>query len=95
MSLDLERLLCRMIAPNADLRCTATGAMADDYWHRRNGVDMHRMLCSLIYGAFIDNNQGGPQAAILVHLQLSTKIWPTLLRHRQRRSTGFLTHLLV
>lgn len=48
MSLDLERLLCRMIAPNADLRCTATGAMADDYWHRRNGVDMHRMLCSLI-----------------------------------------------
>ncbi|KAF8349484.1 hypothetical protein F5887DRAFT_1235165 [Amanita rubescens] len=46
MSLDLERLLCRMITPNADLRCTATGAMADDYWHRRNGSDMHRRSAS-------------------------------------------------
>lgn len=32
MSSSLEKLLRRMILPNADLRCTAGAAMADPYW---------------------------------------------------------------
>lgn len=28
----MEKLLRRMILPNADLRCTAEAAMADPYW---------------------------------------------------------------
>ncbi|KAG6853053.1 hypothetical protein C0991_007197 [Blastosporella zonata] len=35
MSKDIERMLRRMIAPNADLRCTATQAMSDSYWAYR------------------------------------------------------------
>ncbi|KAG7088184.1 hypothetical protein E1B28_012202 [Marasmius oreades] len=32
MSKGVEKLLRRMLAPNADLRCTATEAMKDSYW---------------------------------------------------------------
>ena len=32
MSKGVEKLLRRMILPNADLRCTASEAMADPYW---------------------------------------------------------------
>lgn len=32
MSKGIERLLRKMIAPNADLRCTASEAMKDIYW---------------------------------------------------------------
>src|SRR5882762_7300842 len=32
MSKGAEKLLKRMIAPNADLRCNATAAIADTYW---------------------------------------------------------------
>lgn len=35
MSAGMERLLKRMLAPNADLRYTATRAMADVYWSDR------------------------------------------------------------
>ena len=32
MSKGVEKLLRRMVLPNADLRCTASEAMADLYW---------------------------------------------------------------
>ena len=32
MSNTVEKLLRRMIFPNADLRCTAEAALADPYW---------------------------------------------------------------
>lgn len=32
MSGSIEKLLRRMILPNADLRCTAEAAIADSYW---------------------------------------------------------------
>ena len=32
MSKGMEKLLRRMVLPNADLRCTASQAMADPYW---------------------------------------------------------------
>ncbi|EMD40192.1 hypothetical protein CERSUDRAFT_45824 [Gelatoporia subvermispora B] len=35
MSKGLERLLRRMIQPNADLRCTASHAMSDSYWAQK------------------------------------------------------------
>jgi len=31
----MEKLIRRMIAPNADLRCTASEAMSDSYWYRQ------------------------------------------------------------
>ncbi|KAF7364956.1 Protein kinase domain-containing protein [Mycena venus] len=34
MSKTIEKLLRRMISPNADLRCTATDAMNDPYWRQ-------------------------------------------------------------
>ncbi|KAJ7600903.1 hypothetical protein C8J56DRAFT_911575 [Mycena floridula] len=43
MSKSAERLLRRMIAPNADLRCTATEAMNDAFWHK----DSHRRSSSV------------------------------------------------
>jgi len=33
VSKPVEKLLKRMIVPNADLRCTAKDAMGDSYWH--------------------------------------------------------------
>lgn len=44
MSLGLERLLGRMVVPNADLRCTAMDAMADDYWRYSTSVNTPSML---------------------------------------------------
>ncbi|PFH46524.1 hypothetical protein AMATHDRAFT_199381 [Amanita thiersii Skay4041] len=46
MSQDVERLLRRMTAPNADLRCTATDAMEDEYWHHRPFAVTHRRSSS-------------------------------------------------
>ncbi|TFK40865.1 hypothetical protein BDQ12DRAFT_648195 [Crucibulum laeve] len=47
MSSGMERLLHRMIAPNADLRCTATQAMADAYWGpRKDALAAHRRSTS-------------------------------------------------
>jgi serine/threonine-protein kinase GIN4 len=34
MSKSIEKLLRRMISPNADLRCTASDAMNDGYWRQ-------------------------------------------------------------
>lgn len=42
MSKAVEKLLRRMIAPNADLRCTASEAMFDPYWlQREESVSSH------------------------------------------------------
>ncbi|KAF8645210.1 hypothetical protein AX16_008037 [Volvariella volvacea WC 439] len=38
MSPGIERLLQRMIVPNADLRCTASQAMEDPYWEPTEGL---------------------------------------------------------
>ncbi|KAK2465369.1 hypothetical protein APHAL10511_002723 [Amanita phalloides] len=46
MSQGFERLLRRMVAPNADLRCTATGAIADEYWNHRTILNTHRRSAS-------------------------------------------------
>ncbi|KAF5382497.1 hypothetical protein D9615_003045 [Tricholomella constricta] len=41
MSKGVERMLRRMVAPNADLRCTATQAMNDPYWAYRKDSTAH------------------------------------------------------
>ncbi|KZV68473.1 kinase-like protein [Peniophora sp. CONT] len=48
MSKSVERLLRRMVQPNADLRCYAPDALADTYWtHDRETVSsMHSKSCS-------------------------------------------------
>ncbi len=42
MSKGMEKLLRRMISPNADLRCTASEAMQDPYWKTREEDPQHR-----------------------------------------------------
>ncbi|KAK7048599.1 kinase domain-containing protein [Favolaschia claudopus] len=44
MSKPMERLLRRMISPNADLRCTASDAMKDSYWRQADST--HRRSAS-------------------------------------------------
>ena len=39
MSPAVENLLQRMVLPNADLRCTATAAIADPYWKQSDSPD--------------------------------------------------------
>ncbi|KAK0464358.1 kinase-like domain-containing protein [Desarmillaria tabescens] len=47
MSKGMEKLLRRMISPNADLRCTASQAMQDPYWQTRKEEDpRHRRSSS-------------------------------------------------
>lgn len=41
MSKGMERMLRRMLMPNADLRCHAVHAMADMYWHVRPESAIH------------------------------------------------------
>jgi hypothetical protein len=48
MSKGIEKLLKRMIAPNADLRCNATEAMADAYWSSRVESAVHSALFFLL-----------------------------------------------
>ncbi|KAI0330464.1 hypothetical protein GY45DRAFT_1323595 [Cubamyces sp. BRFM 1775] len=57
MSKAVERLLRRMILPNADLRCTASDAMKDPYWtaeveiektHRKSASVSHSRSSSLV-----------------------------------------------
>ncbi|KAH9924299.1 uncharacterized protein BXZ73DRAFT_103586 [Epithele typhae] len=57
MSKGVEKLLRRMVLPNADLRCTASQAMADPYWtqaeslkqvHRKSASVSHSRSSSLI-----------------------------------------------
>ncbi|PPQ85184.1 hypothetical protein CVT25_004191 [Psilocybe cyanescens] len=53
----MEKLLQRMIAPNADLRCTAMQAMADSYWQppRRDSVVSHSAFFPLFLEAASEN----------------------------------------
>ncbi|KAG5653104.1 hypothetical protein H0H81_002251 [Sphagnurus paluster] len=46
MSKGMERMLRRMVAPNADLRCTASQAMNDPYWAYRKESMSHRRSSS-------------------------------------------------
>jgi hypothetical protein len=46
----MEELLQRMIAPNADLRCTAMQAMADSYWQVPRKVSS--LATSSLHSAF-------------------------------------------
>ncbi|RDB19031.1 MAP/microtubule affinity-regulating kinase 4 [Hypsizygus marmoreus] len=47
MSNGMERMLRRMVSPNADLRCTATQAMVDTYWqYRKESSALHRRSSS-------------------------------------------------
>lgn len=42
MSTSIEKLLQRMISPNADLRCTASQAIADECWRpHRESLNSH------------------------------------------------------
>jgi serine/threonine-protein kinase GIN4 len=47
MSKGMEKLLRRMITPNADLRCNAADAMADPYWSGRVEPASHSMFSFL------------------------------------------------
>ncbi|KAH9936578.1 uncharacterized protein B0H18DRAFT_1113952 [Fomitopsis serialis] len=48
MSRGLEKLLRRMVLPNADLRCTASQAMEDEYWvHKEAPPPSHRKGASV------------------------------------------------
>ncbi|KAJ6461646.1 hypothetical protein DFH09DRAFT_582339 [Mycena vulgaris] len=47
MSKAIEKLLRRMISPNADLRCTASDAMNDPYWRQvKESAALHRRSSS-------------------------------------------------
>ncbi|KAJ7147185.1 kinase-like domain-containing protein [Mycena crocata] len=48
MSKAIEKLLRRMISPNADLRCTASDAMNDSYWRqvKESDTTLHRRSAS-------------------------------------------------
>ncbi|KAI0699944.1 hypothetical protein C8T65DRAFT_742293 [Cerioporus squamosus] len=63
MSKGVEKLLRRMILPNADLRCTASDAMADPYWtqteapghaHKKSASVSHSRSASLIDTKVLD-----------------------------------------
>ncbi|TFK91868.1 hypothetical protein K466DRAFT_481834 [Polyporus arcularius HHB13444] len=63
MSKGVEKLLRRMILPNADLRCTACDAMADPYWtqteaqpqaHKKSASIAHSRTSSLIDTKVLD-----------------------------------------
>ena len=45
MSKAVERLLRRMILPNADLRCTASDAMKDQYWTAEVEIEKTHRMC--------------------------------------------------
>ncbi|CCM06214.1 uncharacterized protein FIBRA_08459 [Fibroporia radiculosa] len=47
MSKGLEKLLRRMVLPNADLRCTASEAMLDAYWSQDAALKSHRKSSSI------------------------------------------------
>ena len=51
----MEKLLLRMMSPNADLRCTASGALNDAYWKSKRDSQIHRMsnLCDNVHVANI------------------------------------------
>lgn len=45
----MEKLLGRMMSPNADLRCTAKQALADGYWKSQCDVEPPRMFDALTH----------------------------------------------
>ncbi|TFY73392.1 hypothetical protein EWM64_g10620, partial [Hericium alpestre] len=53
MSKSAERLLRRMIQPNADMRCVAADAMADPYWveSAESSISSHRKSASLSFAS--------------------------------------------
>ncbi|KAF7298854.1 Protein kinase domain-containing protein [Mycena indigotica] len=59
MSKGMERLLRRMISPNADLRCNATDAMNDSYWRamkESNSNTLHRRSASYTSSVVFEND---------------------------------------
>lgn len=57
MSKGMERMLRRMVAPNADLRYTAPEAMADPFWdYRRSSVTAHSMWFVGVWPILTDKN---------------------------------------
>jgi hypothetical protein len=54
MSSAVEKLLRRMIFPNADLRCTAEAALADPYWVE-TGSDIHNTTTRHAYCEYYHN----------------------------------------
>ncbi|KAJ2917010.1 hypothetical protein MD484_g3420, partial [Candolleomyces efflorescens] len=48
----MEKLLLRMMSPNADLRCTASGALNDAYWKSKRDSQIHRRSASYTSLAF-------------------------------------------
>ncbi|KAJ7069621.1 CAMK/CAMKL/MARK protein kinase [Mycena amicta] len=57
MSKGMERLLRKMISPNADLRCNATDAMNDSYWRPLRETDTsHRRSASYTSSVVFEND---------------------------------------
>ncbi|KAF7299648.1 Protein kinase domain-containing protein [Mycena chlorophos] len=57
MSKGMERLLRKMISPNADLRCNATDAMSDSYWRQARDADTsHRRSASYTSSVVFEND---------------------------------------
>ncbi|KAJ7758141.1 hypothetical protein DFH07DRAFT_818885 [Mycena maculata] len=64
MSKAIEKLLRRMISPNADLRCTATDAMNDSYWRQvREHDSSHRRSASYTSSVVFEKDPASPWSA--------------------------------
>lgn len=61
VSKGVERLLQRMMSPNADLRCTAKQAMSDVYWQMQKKDVLHSKLFQVAFGnTFSDKGMQTP-----------------------------------
>lgn len=48
-----------MMSPNADLRCTASGALNDAYWKSKRDSQIHRTFLALCAGVSVVANKVG------------------------------------
>ncbi|KAK7028128.1 hypothetical protein VNI00_014943 [Paramarasmius palmivorus] len=79
MSKGVERLLRRMLAPNADLRCTASEAMKDPYW-TADGQSGHRRSAS--YTSSIVFEKDMSKLWTRLHLGVRPATGQVFIRHR-------------
>ncbi|THH18203.1 hypothetical protein EW146_g2746 [Bondarzewia mesenterica] len=92
MSKSAERLLRRMIQPNADLRCMATDVMADSYWteYKDAVVSSHRKSASVSYVASPLSLVVGKDSAKLIDIisPWSTRRLSKDQREKERKTKG-------
>ncbi|THH04089.1 hypothetical protein EW146_g10267, partial [Bondarzewia mesenterica] len=92
MSKSAERLLRRMIQPNADLRCMATDVMADSYWteYKDAVVSSHRKSASVSYVTSPLSSVVGKDSAKLIDIisPWSTRRLSKDQREKERKTKG-------